>query len=76
MSDVILLVKGFYEHVIDVNFHGLSELFGEHTIHESLIGGSCVFEPKRHYFVAVCAAICDECSLFAVVRIHHDLIVS
>ena len=75
MGYVVVFVKGFYEHVIDVHFHSLSELFGEHSIDKSLVSSTRILETERHYLVAIRSTVGDECGLLAIVGIHHDLIV-
>ena len=76
MRNVIVCMKGFDEHVINIDLHGLSEFFGEHLIHKSLISCVGVFKAEGHYFVAIGSAICNECNLLAIIRVHHDLVVS
>ena len=73
---MIPLFEGFDEHVIDVHLHCLSELFGEHTVDESLISCTNIFKTERHHHpIAVGPAVGYECGVFLVVVVHHDLIV-
>lgn len=75
MDFVVLFFERFNEHIININLHNFSELVGKHTVDELLIGCTCILQTERYYFVAIRAAICDECS-FLIVGIHHDLIVT
>ena len=76
MRYVISCLEGFDEHVVDIDLHFFTELFGEHPVHESLVCCTGVFEAEGHYLVAVCSAIGNECSFLAIVGIHHNLIVT
>ena len=73
---MILCLEGFDEHVVDINLHRFTELFREHTVHESLVSCISVFEAEGHYLVAIVSAIGDERSLLAIVRVHHNLVVT
>ena len=61
---MVLLVSGFNQHVVDVNFHRFPELVGEHSVHQSLVGSSNIFQTKRHYFIAVSALVGNESHFF------------
>ena len=72
---MILLLVGFYEHIIDVHLHRFSKLFGEHTVDESLISCASILKTEWHHPVAVSAAVSYECSFLLIVGVHHVLIV-
>ena len=76
MYYVIFCLEGFDEHIVDINLHYFTELFGEHTVHKSLVSCASVFEAEGHYPVAISSAISNECSVFAIVGIYHNLIVT
>jgi len=63
----------FYHHVINVDLHASADLVSEDMVHKALIGGSCVLQTERHYFVAVVGLIDDECRLRYVGVVHRDL---
>ena len=48
----------------------------EHSVHQPLVGGSCVLESKRHHPITIGSLRCDERGLFLVVRVHTELIVA
>ena len=73
---MIFCLKGFDEHIVDINLHCFTELFIEHTVHESLVSCAGVFEAEGHYPVAIGPAISNERSLLAIVGIHQNLIVT
>ena len=73
---MISCLEGFDEHVVDIDLHRFTELFGEHTVHESLVSCAGVFEAEGHYLVAISSAISNERSFLAIVGIHHNLIVT
>ena len=52
MIKVLLCGERLDEHVVDVHFHGLAEIFGEHLVNEPLVRGTSVLEPEGHDFVA------------------------
>ena len=76
MSYVELGSKGFYQHVIYVHLHGCSYLLLEHPVHQPLIGGSCVLDPKWHHTITIGSLRCDERGLFLVFWVHADLVVA
>jgi len=41
-----------------------------------LVGGACVFQPKRHHLVTVTAGLRHERSFTLISRVHFDLVVS
>ena len=76
MLHVISCFEGFDEHVVDINLHRFSELFGEHSVHESLVSCTSVLEAERHYLIAISSAIGNERILLAIVGIHPNLIIT
>ena len=48
---------GFYQHVVNVDFHGVSQAFGEHLVAQTLIGRTRVLEAERYDFIAVRSSI-------------------
>ena len=73
---MILCLEGFDEHVVDINLHRFSELFGEHSVYETLVSCTGVFEAEGHYLIAISSAIGNERSLLAIVKVHHNLIIT
>ena len=76
MRHVVFRMEGFDEHVVDVDLHSLTELFGEHPVHESLVSCAGAFEAEGHYLVAISSAIGNESIFLAIVGVHHNLIVT
>ena len=76
MSYVELGSRGFYQHVIYVRLHGWSYMLLEHPVHQPLIGGSYVLDPKWHHTIAIGSLHCDERGLFLDVWVHDDLVVA
>ena len=72
---MISLFKGCYEHIIDVDLHCFSELFGKHAVDESLVSCASILKTDRHHPVAVSAAVSYECGFPLIAGVHHDLIV-
>ena len=75
MSYVELGSGGFFQYVIYVHLHGRSYLLLEHPIHQSLIGSSCVLEPKWHHTIIIGSMCCNERGILLVVGVHADLVV-
>ena len=67
---------GLYQHVVYVYFHSFAYLLLEHPVHQSLVGGSCVLESKRHYPITIGSLCCNERGLFLVIGVHADLVVA
>jgi len=76
MRHVIFRMEGFDEYVVDIDLHSFTELFEEHPVHELLISCAGVFEAEGHHLVAISSAICNKCSFLAIVKVHHNLIVT
>ena len=43
----------FYKHIVYIDFHIPPYLLGEHLIHQSLIGGTCILLSEWHDFVVI-----------------------
>ena len=48
MINVIYTLFVFYQHVINVDLHGLTNLVVKRGIDQPLVGGSSVLQTKRH----------------------------
>ena len=73
---MVVLFLGFDQHVVDIDFDVSTDLVVEYSVHQSLVGGSCVLQSKWHHFVAEESSACDEGCFLLVVLIHHYLVVS
>ena len=67
---------GFNQHIIYVYLHSYAYLLLEHSVYQSLVGGSCVLESKRHHPIAIGSMRYNERGLFLVVWVHTDLVVA
>ena len=76
MIKVLISTERLDEHVIYVDFHGVSKLVCEHFVDQSLVGCTCVLQIERHDLVAKCAPFGDEHNLLLPVWVHEDLIVA
>ena len=76
MSDVEFGCGGFNQHIIYVYLHSYAYLLLEHPVHQSLVGGSCVLESKRHHPIAIGSLLYDERGIFLVVWVHTNLVVA
>lgn len=76
MTEVILCFKIFYQHVVDIDFHRISELLGEHLVDEPLVSCSRILQLERHDPIAVCSSIYVECRFLVIIRVHHDLVIT
>ena len=65
-----------YYHVIYVGFNALPQLRLKYSGRHSLIGGSRVFQTKRHHLVMVVSNMSDKSCLFLVVCGQWYLMVS
>ena len=66
MIKVLLYRERLDEHVVDVHFHGLAEMVGEHLVNEPLVRGTSVLEPEGHDFVAEDAPLRDKGGILLV----------
>lgn len=76
VSDVEIHLSALDKHVIHVAFHVPVDLVFKHLVDELLIGGTCIFQIKWHYFMTIQIFVGDECHFFLVFEYHLDLIVS
>ena len=60
----------FYEYIVYVDFHIPPYLLVEHLIHQSLIVGTCILQPKRRDFVAIWALASDKHSFLLIFFLH------
>ena len=58
----------FYHHIINIDFNVLAQLWFEHSRHHPLIGGTCVLQAKRHYFVVVVPSMCHKGCLLLILQ--------
>ena len=56
-----------YNHVINIDFNALAQLWFEHFGHHLLIGLPCIFQAKRHHFVVIVSNKSNESCLFLIV---------
>lgn len=75
MGQVILNTKTLYQHIIHVHLHHLSYLLHKYLVHQPLVRGSCILEPKGHYCAVVKPLIDDRKDVFLVELMHLDLVV-
>ena len=52
VAQMIVLLQALYQHVVYVNLHIPPNLMCEHFVHQSLICGTYVLEPKWHHILA------------------------
>src|SRR3954464_3003961 len=75
MNQVLFFSMRLCNHVVDIHFN----LFVNHVVkkshHGTLIRCPCVFQPKRHDFIAESSPRCDKCCFLHVFWCHLDLIV-
>ena len=64
------------DYIIYIYFHSFSNLLGKNQIHESLVGGSSIFQTKQHYFIIVGCIFCYKCHFLLVHRMHLNLVVA
>ena len=75
MHDVILSLRIFDQHVVDVDFHQDSQQLREDLVHQYLICRPCILQIEMYDFVTIKSAIGDECSVFLVSVEHGDLVI-
>ena len=63
------------KYIVHVHFHVPPNLFFEHLVYQPLVGCSCIFQPKGHYFVTVEPLACDESSFLLVFLCYFYLVV-
>ena len=67
---------GLHQHIVDVDFDIPADLVVEHSVHQSLIGGSGILQSEWHHFVAEESSARDEGRLLLVALVHHYLVVT
>lgn len=65
----------FCQHIIYIDFHGLINLMLKHLVHQSLVRGPNIFQPKAHDLIAIEASVADESGAFLIRLVHQDLVV-
>ena len=73
---MVLSFETLYQHIIYIRFHIFPQLMLEKLVHQSLVSGTCVPQPKRHDLVTVDRFASDERRLLLVLRVQRDLVVS
>ena len=73
---MIIFPSTFYQHIINIDLDISSNLVCKHLVHGPLICRTCVFEAKRHYFVAEEALVGNKRSLLLIRLIHFDLVIT
>ena len=73
MHCVVEAFFGFYEHIIDIDFHGFAHHGSYYPGHHPLISFRCIFQPKWHYVIAIQYVGRDEGYFLRVRRVHRDL---
>ena len=49
--NVLLGFEAFHKYIVDVYFHGVSDLFFEHFVYKPLVGRTCILNTKRHNII-------------------------
>src|SRR3954464_9125130 len=75
MNQVLLFSMRFCNHVVDIHFNLFVNHVMEKSHHGALIRCPCVFQPKRHNFIAESSPRCDKRCFLHVFWCHLDLIV-
>jgi len=73
---MLVMARGFDNHVIDVYFNTFAHQMTKDFVHQSLVGCSDLFKAKWHDPVKVISIICDESSFVHVRCGHGNLIVT
>ena len=58
--DVVCFELRLYQHIVDIDFHSLPYLLGEHHVHHSLVCGTSILQAKGHDLVTIKASISYE----------------
>ena len=56
----------FHQHVIHISFHVSTQLILKKLIHQTLVSSPYIFQPVRHYSVAVGCFISDKRHLLLI----------
>lgn len=67
---------GLNQHIVDVYLHVVANLVFEHSVYQSLICGSIIFQSERHDLVTIESHICSETFMLFVWGMHGYLVVS
>ena len=76
MIKVLISMKRLNEHVVYVNFHGVSKVVSKHFVDQLLVGYTCILQTKRCDRVAEDAPFSDEYSILLFIQVHEDLVVA
>ena len=66
----------FYNHIINIDFNTLAQLWFEHFSHHSLISRPCIFQTKRHHLVVIISSGSNKSCLFLIVQRQWYLVIS
>ena len=75
VADQVGSFPGHDRDVVDVCVHVPANLVLQASLHRTLIGGTCIFQTKRHGDIAVSAKGCDERGRLLVGLLHPDLMI-
>ena len=78
VSKVPSVITGIHRlcyHIINVHFHGTTDLLFKDLVHQTLIGGTRILQTKRHNLIAVQPTIGDEGRFILIELIHWNLVV-
>lgn len=65
----------FLYHAINIYLYVLPNLVGEHTIHESLVGGTNILKADEHDIVVVVIVFQHEGSIWGIKGIRMKLVI-
>ena len=57
-----------YNHIINIDFNALAQLWFEHFSHHPLISKPCVFQTKGHHFVVIISSGSNKRCLFLIIQ--------
>jgi hypothetical protein len=69
-------LHAFYQHIVDVDFNISADLVLEHFVHQPLISGSSILQPKGHHSVTIETSISHKSGFLLVYLIHVYLVES
>ena len=62
-----------YNHIINIDFNALAQLWLEHSSHHPLISRPCIFQTKGHHFVVIISSRSNKSFFFdRLVRVVSD----
>ena len=70
VPSVITDVHRLCYHIIDIHLHGTTDLLFEDLVYQTLIGGACILQTKRHNLVVVQPTVGDEGHFILIGFIH------